>query len=206
MSTLRRARRSLCFAAVVSALIGAPGASSAQNPRAAVLAAFEGEIAASPKRSATTTRLGDVEVEQELEVVLPDRFRLTVRHNGAAETAVVIGRTMYVREPTAWRRLLIYREPLSDGVLPMLKKALADQITEVVAVGADTLDGRATLRYELPIDVTGLQLAGKTSVWLDAVTKLPVQIVFNGSWRGLAYHSIQRIEYDGGIQIDAPIP
>jgi hypothetical protein len=205
MKTLRRARRLLCFTAVVSALIE-PAAASAQNLRAVVLAAFEGEIAASPKRSTTTTRLGDVEVEQDLEVVLPDRFRLTVRHNGMAETAVVIGRTMYVREPIAWRKLPIYREPLNDGVLPMLKKALADQITEVVAVGAETLDGHATLRYEFPIDVAGLQLAGKTSVWLDASTKLPVQIVFNGSWRGLAYHSIQAVEYDGSIQIDPPIP
>jgi hypothetical protein len=206
MKTLRRARRSLCLAAVVSMLIGAPAAAIAQNPRAAVLAAFEGEIAASPKRSATTTRLGDVEVEQDLEVMLPDRFRLTVRHNGVAETAVVIGRTIYVREPTAWRKLRIFRAPLNDGVLPVLKKALADQITDVVAAGVDTLDGRAVLRYEFPIDVAGLQLTGKTSVWLDALTKLPLQIVFNGSWRGLAYHSIQRIEYDGSIQIDAPIP
>ena len=87
--------------------------------------------------------------------MLPGRFRLTVRHNGVAETAVVIGRTMYVREPTAWRKLLIYREPLNVRVLPMLKKALADQITEVVAVGADTLEGRATLRYEFPINLAG---------------------------------------------------
>jgi len=206
MTTLWRARRSLCSAAVVSALIGAPAAASAQNPRAAVLAAFEGEITASPKRSASTTRLGDVEVEQELEVVLPGRFRLTVRRNGVAETAVVIGRTMYVREPAAWRRLFIHREPLNVGVLPLLKKALADQITEVAAVGADTLAGRATLRYEFPINLAGRQLTGKTSVWLDAMTKLPVQIVFNGSWGGLAYHTIQTIEYDGSIQIEAPIP
>jgi hypothetical protein len=205
MKALRRVRRALGFTAVVSALI-ATAAASAQNPRAAVLAALEGEIAASPKRSLATTRLGDIEVEQDVQVVLPDRFRFTVRHNGIAETAVVIGRTIYVREATGWRKLPIYRTPLNDGVLPMLKKALAEQIGEVTAVGAETLDGHVRLRYEFQSDLADLQLAGKTSVWLDAVTKLPVQIVFNGSWRGLAYHSVQKIEYDGGIQIDTPIP
>lgn len=85
--------------------------------------------------------------------------------------------------------------PLVNGLLPRIKESLAGDVTDVVALGADTLDGRATLRYEFPVSIPGLQLEGQTSVWVDEATKLPVQVVFTGAWGGLSYRTIQRIEY-----------
>ena len=83
-----------------------------------------------------------------------------------------------------------------NGLLPRIKESLAGDVTNVVALGADTLDGRATLRYEFPVSIPGLQLEGQTSVWVDAAPKLPVQAVSN--------HSTDRVH--SSIQVAAPIP
>ena len=60
-------------------------------------------------------------------------------------------------------------------------------MTNLVALGADTLDGRATLRYDFPVSIRDFS---SKVIWVDAATKLPVQVVFTGAWGGLSYRTI----------------
>ncbi|MBD9369975.1 hypothetical protein [Xanthomonas sp. XNM01] len=156
-----------------------------------------GRFLAARSFEATMRMEGARAIEQRLEFVAPDRYRIVL----PAGTQVVVGDTLYLSAGGHTRQV-----PLEPGVLaewrdPMRLGSLGDAL-QVEDRGADLVDGRPARRYRVQ---HGDPQPLAFDYWVDA-RGLPLQIVTRGTGPQGDYAMTLRYARfdDPAIRIDPP--
>jgi hypothetical protein len=133
-----------------------------------------------------------------IDYVAPDRFRV----KDDTSDIIIIGETTYQNEGNGWETLEMnmgaiinqYRNP------DMLDKII---LSDVQALGEETLDGKACNVYSYTQDFEGI--ISQDKLWIEEITGLPVRLESEGDFLGTPSKSVSNYEYTG-VEITVPTP
>lgn len=187
-----------------------PAVTLPDDPKAAILQALRAQLTAGPYRSTTTITVdGNAQSVTGL-VIPPDRMHVMMDLGGMKTEMIYIGEKVWSRQgDAAW----VATERMGASGAGLLDESMiADTeatITEAALVGPEEVDGAAALLYTFTTDlskstVMPMEGAVHAKVWINAATGLPVRQETEDTMADTPSTTVQIIEYDPTITIDAP--
>lgn len=149
----------------------------------------------------TTTGLPTGTQETNLEVVLPDRFRMTSKQM----ELIMIGKTVYVKVGNQWQKVAMPKGIDLSLADPKKFEENLGVTTDVKLVGTELLDGTPTFVYQYTTTIKGPPAQKFTSkVWIGVSDNLPRKLESEpkaGQKTTVIYY-----DYNANITINPPIP
>lgn len=175
------------------------------DPKAEVFAAWDAMIAAKSYRSSLQTTAAGQTFRQTVEIVVPDRMRVT---GGPGGDVVITPDGAWMKLPGQdWTDLpaataALSREQMSTK---FVEKAKAG-VKSVEALGDEQLAGREmrTYRIEQTLTTMGVESQMSTKLYVDVASGRPARQEVDATTMGQQMHQVQDIEYLAGIEIVAP--
>lgn len=205
-------------AAPAAAQADAPAAASAasaaalpDDPKAAILQALRSQLTAGPYRTTTVITGEDFEQSATAEIAPPDRMHLTMDMGGMQMEMIYIGDQVWSKQGDgAWE--VADRMSAPDAAL-LDETMIADTertITEAALIGPEVLDGVNTLLYTFTTDLNRSEImpmpgVQQTRLWVDAATGLIVRQEMQDATADMPTTTVQTVEYDPAITIEAPV-
>ncbi len=176
------------------------------DPKEALLAAMRKQITSGPYRVKTSITADGSTMQLNGEVVPPDQMHMIMDSSNHATEMIFKGKDGWMKTSDKWET-----SPMSGG--DMMKQVIqsvdefAPMISNVQYVGEESLDGKPanvyTYHMELGADKGGVKSDAK--VWIDSATGLVTRSESDGDVNGKKSKTVQVIEYDANIKIEAPV-
>ena len=159
--------------------------------------AMKAQLETPQLRSVVTTDLdGDIS-ETTIDYVAPDRFRLTQPDTDM----IIIGDKTYQNEGGGWNVL----EMNMAAIINQYRNSdMIDGVTlsNVQALGEETLDGKPCVVYSYTQDFEGL--ISQDKLWIEKSTGLPLRLESEGQVLNTYSKSVINYSY-AGVEITAPV-
>jgi hypothetical protein len=172
---------------------------AAGDPRQAVLNALHAMAQAGAYRvhSTTTTDEGNT-IQISGEVILPDRFHLVM--NG--REILIIGN----KTGDQWTEFPVDVGSIVSGFMGGMTAEMEKSISDVESVGPDTVNGvpAQVYQYTSSFKAGDQEVKGTAKLWVGVANGLPIQQEVDGEFAGIKSKTVQEIEYDPSIKIEAP--
>jgi outer membrane lipoprotein-sorting protein len=182
--------------------LGWTGAARA-DAKADILAAHQAMVAFGKFRSTGTTESKRGKVEMLAEVEWPNRF-----HTRTDQTEVIVlpGQT-YMKTGGRWERFPMDMSAMIKGLTPDAMKQSYDNMTNVVALGREEVNGVTANVYEYDTSATimGIRAQSHVKLWIDAATKRVVRQEVRGTAMGTSSVTVQNYEYPEDLSVKAPL-
>jgi hypothetical protein len=171
-----------------------------------ILAAMAAQVAAGPYRATTSVDADGTITEMTAEVIPPDKMHVVI--GGGNLEMILISDTLWSKSGgAAWTQMG------SPDMMQSIFDSIHGQVdtgslSNVQYVGAEPVMGVATDVYSFTSTLGGGEDVVKSDVklWISKESGLPVRMESTGSGMGTTTHTIQSIEYDNTITIEAPAP
>ncbi len=189
----------------------APAAALPDDPKAAILQALRSQLTAGPYRTTTVITGEDFEQSGTAEIAPPDRMRLTMDMGGMQMEMIYIGDQVWSKQGDgAWE---VAERMGAPGAALLDEAMIADTertITEAALIGPEVLNGVNTLLYTFTTDLTRSEImpmpsVQQTRLWVDAATGLIVRQEMEDATADMPTTTVQTVEYDPSITIEAPV-
>jgi outer membrane lipoprotein-sorting protein len=179
----------------------APAAASG-DAKQALLAVMKNMLTAGPYRAKSTTTGGAKPVETTAEVILPDRFHVSINN----QEFIIIGKTTYMQQGGKWGVFPMDVGSIVTGLIGTLTADQENDISNVKVVGPDTLNGIPTTvyLYDSSATISGITAKSTVKMWVDNAKNLPIQQQVDGEANGVKSTTMQTITYDPSIKIEDP--
>jgi hypothetical protein len=94
-----------------------------------------------------------------------------------------------------------------SGLLSSVSQDVIDGIKDVKLAGPDSVNGVPSFvyTYTTSIDLGGSQITSNIKLWVGVANGLPLKQEVDGEFAGVKSHTVQLVEYDKTIKIEAPI-
>ena len=187
-----------------TALLAASHATA--DPTAEVHAAWDAMVAAKSYRAKVETQAAGQTFQQTIEVIIPDRFRMS---GGPGGDMVLTPEGAWMKFPgqDAWMEApagttQLARQFMSPEFIEQAKAG----ITAVESLGSEEISGRQARVYRVDQVMTTMGVQSKTStrLYVDADSGRPVRQEIDGEAMGQKTRTVQDISYVEGLEIVAP--
>lgn len=174
------------------------------TPKQVVINAINKIRQAGPYRTQSTTTTDGKTTQTTVEVVLPDRYHIVMPN----QEMLIVGNKSYQKQNGKWVAFPIDIGSIIAGAVGPLTQTAEQDISNVQLVGQDTVNGApATVyQYQEIINSGGSSINSTSKIWIDNASGLPVKQEITGSFGGIESTTVQTIQYDPTIQIEAPAP
>lgn len=179
------------------------GGSPSGDPRQAVINSMKAMLKAGPYRihSVTTTADGK-STTMDGEVILPDSFHLTT---GAGEF-IILGSKTYMKQAGKWGVFPMDLGSMVAGLTASFTEEAMNNIKDVSYVGAETTGGTPAQIYQYTESMTlsNQILTSQVKEWIGVANGLPVKMQVEGEYAGIKSTTVEDIQFDSSITIEAP--
>jgi len=177
------------------------------DPREAVIKAVRAQLKAGPYRVKSTTTTDKGTSERTAEVILPDRFHITTRSGQTQQEFIIIATKTYRKVGDRWTEIPIDMGSLVGEFVSGLSEEAEKGISDVKLVGPDVVNGTPTLvyTYNVKVKLNDTELNSAVKMWVSVANGLPLKQEVDGEFAGVKSKTVQVIEYDSSIKIEAPI-
>ena len=191
--------------AVPAAAVALPG-----DPKAAILQALRAQLNAGPYRTTTTITMDDGAQTIVGTVIPPDRMQVAMDLGGMKTEMIYIGDKVWSRQGDAEWQVSDRMGTPGAGLLD--ESMIADTeatITAAALVGPEVVEGVAALLYTFTTDlnkstVMPMDSIMQSKVWIDAATGLVIRQETTDTTAETPSTTVQVVEYDPSITIEAP--
>jgi hypothetical protein len=169
-----------------------------------VLDALHAMVQAGPYRIHSTTTTGDGNtIQMTGEVILPDRFHLVV--NG--REILIVGNKTYQKEGDKWTEFPVDIGSIVSGLIGGMTAEMENGISDVQYIGPDTVNGvpAQVYQYTSSFKAGDQEVKSTVKLWVGVANGLPVRQEVDGEFAGIKSKTVQEIEYDPSIKIEAPV-
>lgn len=189
---------------IALALLAACGLAHA-DPKAEVFAAWDAMIAAKSYRARIETSAGDQTFRQSVEMVIPDRMRIT---GGPGGDLVITPEGAWIRIPGQdWMEAPPGTAAVSKQYMsPEFVEQAKAGVKSVEALGDESVAGKPakTYRIEQTMTMMGIEAQTSTKLYVDTASGRPVRQEVDAVSMGRNSRTVQDIEYVSGLEIAAP--
>lgn len=186
----------------------AQAAAPSGDAQEAVMSAISAQLAGGPYRATTTIEADGATTKMNVEMIPPDKLHAIISAaEGNTELILVDGTTWFKSGDTPWMQM-----PGGDMVQNMLASVQADAakgtLTNVQLVGTEEVNGQAAQVYAFTSSYGegDQQVSSDVKLWISEASGLPIKMEATGVAMGTSSHTVQTIEYDDSITIEAPTP
>ena len=193
-------------AAPVASPTSAAPSLPALDPRDAVIKSQRATLNAGPYRTNNVITATTGSLTMIGEVVPPDRYHIvTETAQGKTEIIVVENKT-YQKTGDRWVVSPINAAALVRSLMNTMTAEFEKSISNAKLVGPEVLNGVPTLvyTYESSIVLDTSTVTSKVKLWVAVATGLPVRQEIDGEVGAIKSKTVQTIEYDPTIKIEAP--
>jgi hypothetical protein len=192
----------------------APAAAPVQlpsDPKAAILQALRAQLTAGPYRSTTTIDMEDGAQTVVGMVIPPDRMHVSMDMGGLKTEMIYIGDKVWSKQgDEAW---MASDRMGTAGAGLMDESMIADTeqtITEAALVGPEVVEGVDTLVYTFTTDLSKSEIMpmesiSQSKIWVNTATGLIIRQEIEDTTAETPSKTVQVIEYDPTITIEAPV-
>lgn len=189
----------------------AVAAAPAGDARDIIVAALRKQINSGPYRTTATITSDSGEIKLTGEVIPPDRLRTVSTIAGQMSEIIYIGNKAWMKMGDAgWKDMgaggiAEVRNQYSGAMIDDMANAISD----ARLVGPDAVNGKPATVYSYFLDAnkfkTPIDVKSNVKLWIDNATGLIVQQEIDGEAMGARSKTVQQVEYDAGIKIEAPV-
>jgi hypothetical protein len=179
-------------------------AAPSDDPLQAVTNAMTAQLASGPYRATTSVEANDTITEMTAEVIPPDKMHIVI--GGGNLELILINGTLWSKSGDApWAQMGSpdMMQSIFDSIHGQMD---ASALSNVQYVGAEPVMGVATQVYSFTSTLgegEGL-VTSDVKLWINKENGLPVRMEATGTGMGTTSHTVQSIEYDDTIAIEAP--
>lgn len=196
----------MTFARTLAAfLLAAVAATAHADPKAEVFAAWDAMIAAKSYRATVETTANNMVFKQTIEIVIPDRMRMT---GGPGGDLVITPEGAWIKAPGQdWT-------DAPPGTAAMSKQYMSPEfvaqakagVKSVEALGTETVAGKPARTYQVEQVMTmiGVESQSSTKLFVDAESGRPIRQEVDAIAMGHSSRTVQDIEYVADLVIKAP--
>ena len=189
----------------------APAAQLPSDPNAAILQALRAQLNAGPYRTTTTIDMEGGAQTTVGTVIPPDRLHIVLDLGGMKTEMIYIGDKVWSRQGEKEWQVADRLGTPGAGLLD--ESMIADTektITAVALVGPEVIDGVDTLVYTFTSDlskseVMPMESIMQSKIWVNTATGLIIRQEIEDTTTGTPAKTVQVIEYDPTITIEAPV-
>jgi hypothetical protein len=176
------------------------------EPKDDLIKALQAQSGASALRTTVVIQQGAVTTTQVVETVRPDRLHFKQTGGTTSFEFYVIGGAVYFPTGTTWSTMSVSAPPQVD-LSAGLWQAIRDSFQTVSLLGNETVSGKTAAHYQVDIHMNDVQFAtmGRSDIWVDSASGLPVKVQFAGSIGGAASQVQETLEFGPDFQINPPI-
>lgn len=178
-------------------------ADSTQQVRTLLGESFAAMQAAKSFRATAVSEQGDTKITVENDTVWPDRFHV---RSGGREFIFVPGSSWLKQGDGAWTQLPVDMSEMVKSLSPdAMAQALAN-LENAKLIGTEAMGSRSAivLEYDTHATVMGIETKSHVKVWLDSVSKLPIQQQAAGTAQGVQSNTFTRYDFVSDLKIEAP--
>jgi hypothetical protein len=146
-------------------------------------------------------------VQNVVEFVPPDRYRVVVNTAAGSIEMVIIGKKAYQKVGDRW-----IESPMDVGsMIEQLSSTATEEaikgMSDVKLVGPETLDGVPTLAYTYTskVKIGDVETTSASKLWVGVADGLPRKQVVEGETMGVKSITTLLFEFDQTIRIEAPM-
>jgi hypothetical protein len=184
----------------------AQAAAPSGEPHEVVMNAMRAQLAGGPYRATSTIDSAGTITEMTAEVIPPDTMHVKI--GGGNLELIMVDGTLWSKSPDApWVQM--GGADSMQGILDSIRGQIDDSmVSNVQLVGSEPVYGEATDVYSFTsiLGEGDTAVTSDTKLWISKTTGLPVRMEATSNAGGVATHTIQTIEYDDTITIEAPTP
>ena len=190
---------------LISLTLSLPLVAFGGDAKETLLAGMRKQTTSGPYRLKTIITSDNGTTEMNGEVVPPDQMHMQMKISGKTTEMILIGDKGWRKMGGKWQNSPIVTGKMMSQVLQNVDE-FAPGISNVQYVGEERADGKPakvyTFRMELGEDKGGVKSDAK--VWIDSASGAPIKSEHNGEAMGVKSKTVQTIEYDSTIKIEAP--
>lgn len=171
-----------------------------------VVNAMAAQMAGGPYRAMTTIDADGTITEMTAEVIPPDKMHIVIS-GGTLEMIMVDGTAWSKSGDTAWAQM--GSPEMMQGIFDSVRGQVdGSTFSNVQLVGSEPVYGVATDVYSFTSSIgEGAEaVTSEVKLWINNATGLPVRMESTSVANGVSTHTVQNIEYDNAITIEAPTP
>ena len=176
------------------------------DPLAAVTGAMQAQLAGGPYRALTTVESEGTITEMTAEVIPPDKMHVVI--GGGNMEMILLEDALWSRSgETPWAQM--GSPDMMQGILDSIQGSMdASTLSNVQFIGEEPVYGEATRVFSFTSTLGEGEgsISSDVKLWISIDTGLPVRMESNGTGMGVTTHTVQTIEYDNTIVIEAPTP
>ncbi len=196
--------------AVPAAATAAPEATQALpvagDPLEAVTNALRAQMSGGPYRALTSVTTDGTTTDMSAEVIPPDKMHIVIG-GGNMELILLDGTLWSKTGDTPWTQM--GSPEMMQGIFDSIQGQVEGvTLANVQVVGAEPVLGEPTQVYSYTSTMGEGEGVVTTDVklWISKERGLPVRLEATGTAMGITSYTLQSIEYDNSIAIEAPTP
>ncbi|MFV0389906.1 MAG: hypothetical protein ACK5NT_14270 [Pyrinomonadaceae bacterium] len=175
---------------------------ASMSPDEAVKSSFKDLNKQKSYHSEITSKIGDRSLTTKADYQSPDKFYVVNKIGDTTNEVIVIGNDTFSRMNEGdWTKA-------SEGASPNVKK-LRDELSakaeksmsDVKAVGTETVDGKATHVYTFKSNEGG---SSDSKIWLLDDSGLPLKVESKGNYSGQEVNVVISYDYNAKVDISKP--
>lgn len=175
------------------------------DPKAEVFAAWDAMIAAKSYRATIETTANDQTFKQTVEIVLPERMRMT---GGPGGDFVITPEGAWIKIPgQEWADAPAGTAAMSKQFMsPDFVEQAKAAVKSVTALGSEKVGGHEARTYKIDQVMTmmGVESVTSTKLFVDAKSGRPIRQEVDATAMGRSSRTVQDIEYVADLEIVAP--
>jgi hypothetical protein len=183
--------------------VASGGGNPSGDPRQAVINSMNAMLKAGPYRIHMVSTTADgTSTTMDGEVILPDSFHLTT----TTGEFIILGSKAYIKQDGKWSLFPMDMGSMVSGLRSSFTEEAMNNIKDVSYVGADTAGGTPAQVYQYTesMTVSNQTITSQVKEWIGIANGLPVKIQVESEYAGIKSTSVQEIQYDSSITIEAP--
>jgi hypothetical protein len=132
---------------------------------------------------------------------------MTLSDGNSVTEFIILDKNTYMRAGGAWSVSPMDAGTMISGLLSSVSQDVIDGIKDVKLAGPDSVNGVPSFvyTYTTSIDLGGSQITSNIKLWVGVANGLPLKQEVDGEFAGVKSHTVQLVEYDKTIKIEAPI-
>lgn len=181
-----------------------------EDPVAAVQQALENQQAAGAYRVKTTVEADASKMEMTAEIRMPDQMRVVTDLGEQKMEMVFVGDKGWMKMGDNWTDSPLKMNDLLQQMNTLGAEMIAEVASDVTKVGTETVDGQEAVLYTYNIDMNKstsmkMDVQSAVKIWVRTSDNLPIRQEVVGEAMGMKSSTVQTIEYDPNIAVEAPV-
>jgi hypothetical protein len=176
------------------------------DPLEAVTNAMRSQMSGGPYRAQTSVTADGTTTDMTSEIIPPDKMHIVI--GGGNMELILLDGTLWSKSgETPWAQM--GSPEMMQGIFDSIQGQIEGAtLTNVQLVGAEPVLGEATQVYSYTSTIGEGEgvVTSDVKLWISKASGLPVRMEATGTAMGSTSHTLQSIEYDNSITIEAPTP